>query len=386
MAKAFDRAPAAVIQRADALIAKYHKELKVAEVTIDYLFVTNDGEGPGDRSAPSTCALAWPMVTCRECDREEVPSVGFGKRDNVAVLGSGVRHPPEIDRPSAFRSIIVGISMLAMTLAELFPDADYRFPLNIGKGDAADFFAPTGENAAVLAERRHWLNSAPETYGLLWPEGAALLGEMIGVVRSWGKIALSPSINAGAPSLATCLTLGAALEPDFVLLCRDPGGIFRVVGGALCFPSHWSLPEKAGLPLEAVHNVVPGLNPAIGPPIHRILEKLRPDTPLFRSNWGVQWGEERNDHPSRRLPRLAAETPLDQVRIRVEHQALVSLPQTGGILFGIRVIHHPLNEFTTDSALARGLRRALETMPEGLLRYKGLAAIRPALLRHLARA
>lgn len=272
-----------------------------------------------------------------------------------------------------------------MTLAELFPDADYRFPLHIEKGSAADFFAPTAENAAVLAERRHWLASAPDTYGLLRPEGVPLLSEMMSVVQSWGNIELPSSFEPAASSLAGCLTLGAALEPDFVLLCRDPDGIFRVVGGALCFPSHWSLPEKAGRPLEAVHDAVPGLNAAIGPAIHRILQKLRPDTPLFRSNWGVQLGDERNDHPSRRLPRLAGDTPLGQVRVRVEHQALISLPRTGGILFGIRVMHHSLEEFTADAALARGLCHALETMPEALLRYKGLTAIRPVLLQHLSK-
>jgi hypothetical protein len=266
-----------------------------------------------------------------------------------------------------------------MTLSELFPDADYRFPLNVGKGSAAAYFAPTAANAELLAERRHWLSSAPQTYTLMLPESMDLIADLIEVVRAWGTITLSNSL---APA-SRVLALGAALEPDFVLLQRAPDGVFRVVAGALCFPSHWSLPEKAGLPLESVHGIVPGLNAAIGPAISRILQKLRPETPLFRSNWGLQLGRERNDHPSRRLPRLTADSPLENVWLRVEHQALVSLPQTGGILFGIRVVHHPLDELTANPALARRFHRALATMPEPLQRYKGLAAIRPKLTHHL---
>jgi hypothetical protein len=46
MSKTYDRAPASVKQRGDALIRRFHRELTVAEVSIDYLFVSTDGDGP----------------------------------------------------------------------------------------------------------------------------------------------------------------------------------------------------------------------------------------------------------------------------------------------------------------------------------------------------
>src|SRR4029434_3562885 len=47
-------------------------------------------------------------------------------------------------------------------------------------------------------------------------------------------------------------TLGRTLEPDFVLLVPSPNGPI-VVGGVVCFPSSWALPEKIGRTLHETH-------------------------------------------------------------------------------------------------------------------------------------
>jgi hypothetical protein len=272
-----------------------------------------------------------------------------------------------------------------VTLLELFPDVDYRFSLKVEKRSAGDYFAGRDAHGTILAERRRWLGEGPESYVVVTDAARAAMEEMRGVLAGWGiaEVDLRKPFDSGG-ALEECVALGCALEPDFVLLVRGEDGGFRVAAGAVCFPSHWSLPEKVGLPLEAVHGIVPGLNAAIGAGIARLLEKLRPENPLFRSNWGLQCGCERNDHPARRLPRLTAETPLEQVWVRAEHQALVALPTTGAILFGIRIAHHALAEFAGEPALARGLLRGLATMPEAMVRYKGLAAIRGWVMARLA--
>jgi hypothetical protein len=69
--------------------------------------------------------------------------------------------------------------------------------------------------------------------------------------------------------------------------------------------------------------------------------------------------------------------------VRVEHQALVALPQSGGILFGIRLANHSLNEVKADSVAAARLMRALETMPEEVAAYKGIASARERLVEML---
>jgi hypothetical protein len=79
------------------------------------------------------------------------------------------------------------------------------------------------------------------------------------------------------------------------------------------------------------------------------------------------------------LPRLDASAELTEIWLRIEHQALVALPRTRGVLFGIRIAMRPLADVKTDLPLARGLARALRTMPEEMARYKGIAAVRDKL-------
>jgi hypothetical protein len=52
------------------------------------------------------------------------------------------------------------------SLAELFPDGDYRFHLTLRRAEPRDFFAPRDDSGRVLAERRRWLESDPERYAL----------------------------------------------------------------------------------------------------------------------------------------------------------------------------------------------------------------------------
>jgi hypothetical protein len=53
----------------------------------------------------------------------------------------------------------------------------------------------------------------------------------------------------------------------------------------------------------------------------------------------------------------------------VEHQALVALPRSGGVLFGIRIALHRLDAVVRDVAAAAGLRRALGSMPPEVAAY-----------------
>jgi len=67
----------------------------------------------------------------------------------------------------------------------------------------------------------------------------------------------------------------------------------------------------------------------------------------------------------------------------VEHQALVALPRTGGVLFGLRIALHRLDEVARDPAAAAGLRRGLASMPAEVAAYKRLDAVREAVVAML---
>ncbi len=257
------------------------------------------------------------------------------------------------------------------SLASLFPDEDFRFHLTLKRGDARDFFLEREMTGAVLRERAHWLAENPSRYAGLLSEGEPVIAEFAALVRSWNAASIS---DAACPR-EQLDQLGRALEPDLLFLSPDAQGHFRLRGGALCFPSGWALEEKLGHTMDFIHGVVPGLNAALGPPIHQFLAKLKPGVAFFRDNWGLAANDELNHHPARHVPAPASPLALDRLWLRLEHQALLALPESRGVVFGIRIANHRLDDVAHHGSAPLGLARALRSMPEAMLRYKRLDRI-----------
>ena len=268
---------------------------------------------------------------------------------------------------------------MPLPLAELFPDEDYRFHLTLRKGDLAEFF--NGSESGALDERRQWLDRDPARYAAMTPAAGPLLEEMV----AWAAASVGGADSLRAsPAEAALESLGRALVPDFMLLARD-GDAFRLQAAMVCFPSSWEPAAKVGLDLDAIHQVVPGLNAGLGATIGQFLGKLRPGVVYERANWGLAATPERNLHPALGRPRLVLPLDVGKIWVRIEDQILGVLPRTGAILFGIRLRNIPLGEILAESVLRRGFRRALATLPEELSVYKGLAAVRTDLVERLER-
>jgi dimethylamine monooxygenase subunit A len=266
-------------------------------------------------------------------------------------------------------------------LAELFPDGDYRFHLTLRRTQPGEFLRPRDHSGRVLAERARWLAADPERYATLLPEGEAALREFAAMASAW-----IPTL--GAAELATSSAsqilhlLGRTLDADVLFLSADQEGQFRLRGGVLCFPTGWALSEKLGGTMDFIHGVVPGLNTALGAPIHQFLSKLKPGVEFLRHNWGITASDELNLHPSRGIAPPDVPIKLDGLWLRVEHQALLALPDSRGIVFGIRIALHRL-DVIAGGPHSKSLRRALETMPAELVSYKRLERVRDHLLNVL---
>jgi dimethylamine monooxygenase subunit A len=268
-----------------------------------------------------------------------------------------------------------------MSLAELFPDGDYRFHLTLRRAEPREFFAPRESAAEVLAQRGRWLDAEPDTYAAVLPEGEAPVREFAGLAATWNP-ALDGASLSSTSALEVVHRLGRALEPDLLFLSADNKGVFRLHGGALCFPTGWALTEKLGHTLDVIHGVVPGLNAALASPIQQFLSRLKPGTAFLRDNWGIVATDELNLHPSRDIAPPALPASLDRLWLRVEHQALLALPRSRGIVFGIRIALHRL-DCVAVGPQSKALRRALETMPVEVAGYKRLDQIRSYLLNVL---
>ena len=264
------------------------------------------------------------------------------------------------------------ICQSALVIAEYLTEAPYRFSITFGREKFEDFWGATAENAQILAERRKWLDADEARYLAALPEARELLEEAAAIGIASGTLAENQFMTG--PPADRLRVLGKNWEPDFLVLRREPEAV-RLVAGCVCFPSSWSLDEKIGKPIEAIHEIVPALNATIGTQIRTFLERIKPGVSWTRNNWGLSRSLEWNQHPTRDIPRLDEGVGLDEVFFRVEEQSLVALPKSNGILFGIRLKVIPLAG--CDGSI-EGLKLAelLETMPEPMAQYKGLSRAR----------
>ncbi len=259
------------------------------------------------------------------------------------------------------------------------PDHDHRFSLGIHLGNAAEYFGPSVDRVSLLAERRHWLVTDPQRYAAVMPDADPFLAEVELLARDWGFI---PTPTA-TTQFERMLDLGRQLEPDLVLLKPGDADQFVVVGGCVCFPSFWRLTDKMNSSMELVHSPVPGLNSILGSSINRYLSQMKRGSCWLRANWGLSNHSDLNEHPDRGPRVWERPLSLERIWIRREDQAILSLPSSGGVLFGIRVVVRTVAELLQSTDKARLLVRGLRTMPDDMVLYKGFHEIRDELINLL---
>jgi len=267
-------------------------------------------------------------------------------------------------------------------LQQLFPEGDFRFHLALRRSAPANFFRRGDAAGRICAERKRWLAADPERYVALMPEGETIVEEFGQFCHESGLI--TGMLPSALSSRERLFALGEMLETDVLFLSPDVDGTFRLRAGVLCFPTGWDLREKLGHTLDWIHGIVPGLNAALGSPIQNFLGRLKPGVAFLRDNWGIAATDALNLHPSRNIAPPTSPVNLRQLWLRVENQALLALPKSRGVVFGIKISLLRLDDLAMQSEMNAGLRRALETMPEEVVSYKRLSAIKRELIQRLA--
>ena len=197
--------------------------------------------------------------------------------------------------------------------------------------------------------------------------------------------------DLGDPAVPSLFTAARLVQEDLVVMERAPDG-WRLTAASLSFPSSWSLLEKFDRPLETIHATVPGFGAGTrnAELISRMFDNLRPDRHVWRLNWSIYQDGELH-HPAAKNggdgPLVDIFDPLSTF-IRVEKQTLRRLPETGGMLFTIRIFVDPLGalvEHGDGPRLAAGLAAQLRALSEEQAAYKGLTGRRNALVAALER-
>jgi hypothetical protein len=191
------------------------------------------------------------------------------------------------------------------------------------------------------------------------------------------------TVDLSDDTVPPLLRAGMLVQDDLVIMMKRDAGWF-IAAAHLSFPSSWLLAEKFDRPMEEVHEHVPGFeggtrNAAM---INRIFDNLAPGLPAERFNWSINW-QQKLFHPE--TGRNDAAEP-DEAVVRVERQTLTKLPETGAIVFTIRIYLDPVPLFEKHPAgrrLANALADQLEGLSEPQLRYKGLERQRSRLVTRL---
>jgi hypothetical protein len=185
------------------------------------------------------------------------------------------------------------------------------------------------------------------------------------------------AIDAVEPLLPAIERAALLVEDDLCVLVRD-GDTFVLGAGCVCAPSHWSLRDKLGLPITAIHSRVPFYATELASRVDNFLSRLRTGQVVARRNWSVHETPELfvpADPPFLGVP------PPEQW-LRSERQTLSRMDRSGAVLFTIRTDQVQLKDLPAD--VRRRLAARLRAEPADLIGYRDLTARRPTLTAWLA--
>ena len=175
---------------------------------------------------------------------------------------------------------------------------------------------------------------------------------------------------------------GRLVQEDLCLMQRDERG-WRLTAGSLCAPSRWSLAEKMGKPMAAIHEPVPFYAEKLARPVDRFFDKLASNKAVWRANWSVKEDPtlfQPIRYQSPVGPPATPENAGELVYLRVERQTLRRLPQSDAILFTIRTYVRRIADCITTAAAAERLARSVVGLPPEVARYKNVGRFADALI------
>ena len=147
----------------------------------------------------------------------------------------------------------------------IFPDADHRWIMGLARESRCRITSRTGTRPAPSAPNvvDGW-RKIPK-YAALLPEAEPALRETVQLARDLGawqsgeqRSPREQLLDLGWPGPGSRISSGCTPGAD---------GLYRLIGGVLCFPSSWVLRDKLGRPISEVHGPVPGPQrlPSAGP-------------------------------------------------------------------------------------------------------------------------
>jgi dimethylamine monooxygenase subunit A len=170
--------------------------------------------------------------------------------------------------------------------------------------------------------------------------------------------------------------VGTLVQEDLCLMVRHDDA-WHLEGAVLCFPSLWVLAEKLGRPAALVHEPVPYYAEELSHRVDTFLDRLATGKPVWRRNFSLWpalllWAPCHTLDPVLHEERDPGES-APHVWLRSERQTLRRLPETGAVLFTIRVQCIPVSVLVHRPDRARDLVAWLRS-PAGEIRCRQMGA------------
>lgn len=188
--------------------------------------------------------------------------------------------------------------------------------------------------------------------------------------------------------------VGRQVQEDLVLVNADPDAAF--VGGQLCFPNGWDLPDRLGKSFMDVHartpqTTMPSVNAGV-----RLLSAMKPGKTVWRTSWNFKLTDQLDlstKHKpaykadfAARAPLLSAEAAGREIYVRVERQTFTRLRWSSHVLFGIHTYNSSLADEAADPERAGRILSVVRGTPEDVKRYKAISPIESAMTGFLEAA
>lgn len=187
--------------------------------------------------------------------------------------------------------------------------------------------------------------------------------------------------------------LGRQVQEDLVLVRADAEGV--LVGGQLCFPNGWDLPERAGKSYLTIHERTPG-STMVG--VHaggRLLQSLKPNRTFCRIGWNFKLSNQLDlstkhlpaylAHAAARAPALDPEGVGRELFLRIERQTFTRLTRSPHVLFGIHTYVSALEVEAQHPERARRILQVMTEAPDDVKRYKAILPLEKAFRAFLER-
>ncbi|MCF2903512.1 DUF3445 domain-containing protein [Octadecabacter sp. CECT 8868] len=195
---------------------------------------------------------------------------------------------------------------------------------------------------AQMVLKRHLLQTQERDVYAQLPEGLAASRGFLamalevlpdGFQVDGGQVTCPDGVQVTLEWDAPLWSVGQILQQDVCIL-EKRGDEHVLTGAVLCFPASWTLAQKIGKPLIAIHEPVPEYDAQIATRVQRLFDGVQAERPIWRAN------ALRYDDAALYQPRLENDPrPVgksDAPYMRSERQTILRLPQPDAVAF---VIH-----------------------------------------------